>query len=116
MNCLLSKRNPMPYENYQPIVEVTRGSVVESVHFGALVIADSNGQVLASWGDPQTTTYLRSSAKPFQALPFFEMGGPQVFPAREFRPAGFVCLPGSEIQRSSHSCAPAQNLFRPCRL
>ena len=79
MNCLLSKRNPMPYENYQPIVEVTRGSVVESVHFGALVIADSNGQVLASWGDPQTTTYLRYSAKPFQALPFVEMGGVETF-------------------------------------
>ena len=69
----------MPYENYQPLVEVTRGSIVESVHFGALVVVDSDGQVLSGWGDPQTITFLRSSAKPFQALPFVEMGGVEKF-------------------------------------
>jgi len=69
----------MAYENYQPVVEVTRGSIVESVHFGALVVVDATGQVLASWGDPQTVTFLRSSAKPFQALPFVEMGGMERF-------------------------------------
>ena len=60
----------MPYANYQPLVEVTSGSIVESVHFGALVVVDAAGQVLAGWGDPQSITFLRSSAKPFQALPF----------------------------------------------
>ena len=69
----------MPYENYQPLVEVTRGSIVESVHFGALVVVDATGQVLASWGDPQSITFLRSSAKPLQALPFVEMGGVEHF-------------------------------------
>ncbi len=69
----------MPYENYQPLVEVTRGSIVESVHFGALVVVDSSGQVLFGWGDPQTVTFLRSSAKPFQALPFVERGGVEKF-------------------------------------
>jgi L-asparaginase II len=69
----------MPCENYQPLVEVTRGSIVESVHFGALVVVDSNGQVLSGCGDPQTVTFLRSSAKPFQALPFVEMGGVENF-------------------------------------
>jgi L-asparaginase II len=76
---LESFKEIMPHENYQPLVEVTRGSIVESVHFGALVVVDATGQVLASWGDPQTTTYLRSSAKPFQALPFVEMGGVEQF-------------------------------------
>ena len=69
----------MAYENFQPVVELTRGQVVESVHFGALVVADVTGQVLSSWGDPQTVTFLRSSAKPFQALPFVEMGGVEAF-------------------------------------
>ena len=69
----------MPHENYQPLVEVIRGTIVESVHFGALVIVDAGDQVLAAWGDPQTVTYLRSSAKPFQALPFVEMGGVEKF-------------------------------------
>ena len=69
----------MPHENYQPLVEVTRGSIVESVHFGALAVVDSAGQALLSWGDPQTVTFLRSSAKPFQALPFVEAGGVEHF-------------------------------------
>lgn len=69
----------MSYENYQPIVEVTRGSVVESVHWGALVAVTPDGKVIASWGDPSTFTFLRSSSKPFQALPLIEMGGAEAF-------------------------------------
>jgi len=60
--------------SYQPIVELTRGEVIESVHFGALAIADCQGDLLASWGDPEVVTFLRSSAKPFQALPLIESG------------------------------------------
>lgn len=80
----------MPHENYQPLVEVTRGSIVESVHFGALVVVDSTGEVLASWGDPQTTTFLRSSAKPFQAVPFVEAGGMEHFNLSE-RELALMC-------------------------
>jgi L-asparaginase II len=60
---------------YAPVVEVTRGRIVESVHFGAVAAVDSAGNMLASYGDPQLLTFLRSSAKPFQALPFVERGG-----------------------------------------
>lgn len=60
---------------YQPIFEVTRGQIVESVHFGAAAIVDSHGRLLAQLGDPQAVTFLRSTAKPFQALPFIERGG-----------------------------------------
>jgi L-asparaginase II len=63
----------------QPIFEVTRGRIVESVHFGAVAVVDSNGRLLARSGDPQVVTFLRSSAKPFQALPFIERGGDQTF-------------------------------------
>jgi L-asparaginase II len=69
----------MPYENYQPMLEVTRGPVVESVHFGAAAVVDVHGRLLASFGDPYTITYLRSSAKPIQALPFIEMGGAEAY-------------------------------------
>jgi L-asparaginase II len=49
-------------------VEVTRGSVVEAVHtVHAVAVAD--GRVVASAGDAQLLTFLRSSAKPIQALP-----------------------------------------------
>ncbi len=66
-------------ESYQPIFEVTRGRIVESIHFGAAAVVDSSGRLLAWLGDPKTLTYLRSSAKPFQALPFIERGGDQTF-------------------------------------
>ena len=69
----------MKSDNLKPLVEITRGAIVETIHFGALAIVDSSGKLLASAGDPQTVTYLRSSAKPFQALPFIEMGGADAY-------------------------------------
>jgi L-asparaginase II len=64
---------------YQPVFEVTRGKIVESIHFGAAAVVDSHGRLLAQLGDPQAVTFLRSSAKPFQALPFIERGGHEAF-------------------------------------
>ncbi|HUH98085.1 MAG TPA: asparaginase [Anaerolineales bacterium] len=66
-------------ERFLPLFEVTRGRIVESVHFGAIAVVDSNGRSLYSYGDPQTVAFLRSSAKPFQALPFVERGGVEHF-------------------------------------
>ncbi|MBS1214627.1 MAG: L-asparaginase family protein, partial [Proteobacteria bacterium] len=60
---------------YQPVVELTRGRIVESIHLGAVAVVDVNGKLTASCGDPEVVTYLRSTAKPFQALPFIERGG-----------------------------------------
>ena len=65
----------MPSQSYLPIYEATRGSIVESVHFGAIAVVDASGQLIASYGNSQTTTYMRSSAKPFQAMAFIEAGG-----------------------------------------
>ena len=65
--------------NDQPLFETTRGEIVESVHYGSIAIVDSNGKLLASKGDPHMVTFLRSSAKPFQALPFVERGGVEHF-------------------------------------
>jgi len=66
-------------EFYQPLFEVTRGRIVESIHFGAIAAVDSTGKLLAWYGDPTVVTYLRSSAKPLQALPLVEQGGDQTF-------------------------------------
>ncbi|HSG45319.1 MAG TPA: asparaginase [Anaerolineales bacterium] len=63
----------------QPIFETTRGDIVESVHYGSIAVVDSTGKLLASKGDPHMVTFLRSSAKPFQALPFVERGGVEHF-------------------------------------
>jgi L-asparaginase II len=64
---------------YQPVFELTRGNIVESIHFGAAAVVDSSGRLLAWYGDPKVVTFMRSSAKPFQALPFIEHGGDQTF-------------------------------------
>lgn len=61
--------------SFVPLVEVTRGSLVESVHHGAITVVDSSGNLLYSLGDPDLMVFLRSSAKPFQALPLIEAGG-----------------------------------------
>ncbi len=69
----------MQNPNFQPVYQLTRGGTVESIHFGAAAAVDSAGRLLASIGDPHTITFMRSTAKPFQALPFFEAGGPAHF-------------------------------------
>lgn len=63
----------------QPLFETTRGRIVESIHYGSIAVVDSNGTLISSYGDPQTVAFLRSSAKPFQALPFVERGGVEHF-------------------------------------
>lgn len=65
--------------SFQPIFELTRGQIAESTHYGAIAVVNSAGKLLASYGDPQTVAFLRSSAKPFQVLPFVEHGGVEHF-------------------------------------
>ena len=63
----------------QPLYETTRGDMVESVHYGSIAVVDSHGKLIASQGDPHMVAFLRSSAKPFQVLPFVENGGVEHF-------------------------------------
>jgi L-asparaginase II len=56
-------------------VHVLRGGLLESRHRVHAAIVRADGSLLASVGDPNFTTFLRSSAKPFQAqalIPFLE--------------------------------------------
>lgn len=64
---------------YEAVVELTRGGIVECIHFGAMAVVDSSGHLLNSLGDPNLVTFPRSSMKPLQALPFVEDGGPEHF-------------------------------------
>ncbi len=56
------------------LARVWRGGTVESAHLGAAVVADADGRVVMSWGEPRLLTYPRSSLKPFQAIPLVESG------------------------------------------
>jgi L-asparaginase II len=64
---------------FVPILRATRGGMVESTHFGALAVVTPDGRLLAAWGDPQAVAFMRSSAKPFQALPLVESGALEAF-------------------------------------
>jgi L-asparaginase II len=67
----------------EPLVEVRRGPLIESCHLGHIAVVDGTGRLIASIGDPGNVTYMRSSAKPFQALPFVTTGAADRF---EFGP------------------------------
>ncbi|MGI9015781.1 MAG: asparaginase [Euzebya sp.] len=55
------------------LVEVLRGPLVDAVHRGDLAIVDAAGTLLASV-DPDRVAYMRSAAKPFQAMPIVYTG------------------------------------------
>ncbi|MBI1892467.1 MAG: asparaginase [Burkholderiales bacterium] len=61
--------------NLALLAEVTRGDVVESVHYGAVAVVDAQGLLLYYAGDPHLFTFTRSTLKPFQAVPFTAGGG-----------------------------------------
>lgn len=65
--------------NVVPLVEVTRGDLVECIHLGAVVAVDADGRLVYSAGDPYLVSYPRSSTKPLQVLPFIESGGAEHF-------------------------------------
>jgi L-asparaginase II len=64
----------------EPLVEVRRGGITESRHRGHVIAVEPDGNVVAYLGAPQiTVTFLRSSAKPFQALPLVVSGAADRF-------------------------------------
>jgi len=64
----------MQYRDTVPLVEKTRGELVETVHRGVIAIVSPDGEIRYSAGNPEFKTFLRSSAKPFQLLPTIEAG------------------------------------------
>jgi L-asparaginase II len=79
------------------LVETTRDGLVESAHHGAVVVADAQGEVRWSVGEPALRTFPRSSLKPFQLLALVERGGVERF--------GFT-RPEVAVMAASHSGEP----------
>lgn len=82
-----------------PLVEVTRGSIVESRHRGHVVAVDGDGQIVARLGAPEVVTYLRSSAKPLQAVPLVSTGAADRF---DFTPQELAVACGSHSGEPIH--------------
>ncbi len=61
------------------LVEVWRGPMVESRHRGHIVAVTGDGRVVAALGHTDVMAYLRSAAKPFQAIPLVVSGAADKF-------------------------------------
>ncbi len=85
-----------------PLVETTRGDARESLHHGAVVVVDRAGRVRYRAGDPDLGLFLRSSAKPLQAIPLVESGGADRFGLTE-RELAVTC--GSHAAEPEHLAA-----------
>jgi L-asparaginase II len=83
---------------HAPLVEIHRGGMVESQHYGHAVICDGAGEVVQSWGDPRAVVYPRSSSKMIQALPLVASGAAEAFGLSD-RQLALAC--------ASHEGAPA---------
>ena len=68
------------------LVEVTRGPIVESRHYGDVAVCNGKGELIAYKGDPEFVTYIRSACKPIQALNRFCSGSAEkwVFTQKEY--------------------------------
>ncbi len=75
-------------------VEVTRGDVVEATHV-VHAVAISDGQIVAEAGDSSRVAFLRSAAKPLQALPLV-----RAYPDIDDREIAIAC--------ASHLARPEQ--------
>ncbi len=61
------------------LVEITRGSLVESRHRAAYALVDTKGHVVRSAGDVERPIYPRSAIKSLQALAMVESGAAEQF-------------------------------------
>src|SRR5438105_7740597 len=80
-------------------VENYRGSILESRHTVHVAVVDSSGRLTARAGNPDLSTFWRSAAKPFQALPLVEDGAVPHFNLTR-QDLALAC--------ASHSSEPAQ--------
>jgi L-asparaginase II len=61
------------------LIHVVRGGYVDLIHYGTVVVADAEGNIIYSAGDPDRPAFLRSSAKPLQAITTAESGALEKF-------------------------------------
>jgi L-asparaginase II len=75
----MAEGRPLAPAGVVPLIDVTRGAIVESRHFGAAAVVGADGTVVAAWGDVEAPVYPRSALKMMQALPLLETGAAEAF-------------------------------------
>jgi len=94
------------------ITQVTRSGRVESFHVGYGVIIDPSGQIIKSYGDPHYMTYVRSSAKPLQAMAVLRSGAYRDF---NYSPQDLAAICSSHSGEEVHTETVA-GIFSKARL
>ena len=61
------------------LIEILRGSRVESAHRGAVAVVDADGRAVLTLGDASRPIYPRSAVKALQALPLVETGAAEQY-------------------------------------
>lgn len=64
----------LAHANHVPLVECTRGGLVESIHFGSFAVTRADGTLLLAAGNPDAPVYARSSLKPLQSVAMVRAG------------------------------------------
>ena len=66
-------------KEFAELAYTLRGSVVDNVYRGSVAVVDVDGQIHFALGDPDYRAFIRSAAKPLQALVLVELGGIETF-------------------------------------
>jgi L-asparaginase II len=62
--------------DFDLVARTLRGGFTENWHFGAAAVMSPQGDLRAKVGNPMVRAFMRSAAKPIQALPLVMAGGP----------------------------------------
>jgi len=81
------------------VARVYRGGAMESAHWGSIAVVNADGRLLYRVGNPYFSTFMRSSAKPFQAIPVIESGAAKKF---EFTTKEIAIMTGSHSGETMH--------------
>lgn len=96
--------------NSNPVLaEIIRGSIAESVHRGAFVVAQANGRVVLSAGDVHRPVFPRSAVKAFQCVPVIESGASDRF---GFTPEEIALCCASHTGEAEHVRAASSMLAK----
>ncbi|MBD3181617.1 hypothetical protein GF312_04940 [Candidatus Poribacteria bacterium] len=63
----------------EELVHVIRGGHIDLIHYGSIVAVDTEGKIVYSVGDVDRSAFMRSSAKPIQAITVAETGALEKF-------------------------------------
>src|SRR5438477_168409 len=94
------------------LVEVVRGSVVESRHRGAIAVVDAEGRIALSVGDIERPVFPRSAVKGLQALVLIESGAADRYGLTP--PELALACSGTGRKLASHRLAAATRIRHAC--